>query len=91
MYCFRTYGQILKGYYVYFIKRIKSRDNAMANMIQIQSHEIRGPIASILGLSQLFNFNKPDDPSNKELIEGINILASNLDEVVIKVIKNTKE
>ncbi|HLF51490.1 tetratricopeptide repeat protein [Flavobacterium sp.] len=75
----------------YFIKRIKSRDNAMANMIQIQSHEIRGPIASILGLSQLFNFNKPDDPSNKELIEGINILASNLDEVVIKVIKNTKE
>lgn len=75
----------------YFIKRIKSHDHAMANMIQIQSHEIRGPIASILGLSQLFNFNKPEDPSNKELIEGINILASNLDEVVIKVIKNTKE
>jgi hypothetical protein len=24
MYCFRAYGQILEGYYVYFIKRIKS-------------------------------------------------------------------
>jgi tetratricopeptide (TPR) repeat protein len=75
----------------YFIKRIKSHDHAMANMIQIQSHEIRGPIASILGLSQLFNFNKPEDPSNKELIEGISILANDLDAVVIKVIKNTKE
>lgn len=75
----------------YFIKRIKSHDHAMANVIQIQSHEIRGPIASILGLSQLYNFNKPNDPSNTELIEGISILAKDLDEVVIKVIKNTKE
>lgn len=75
----------------YLIKQMKSHDNAMANMIRIQSHEIRGPIASILGLSQLFNFNKPDDPANKELIEGINMLANNLDEVVIKVISDTKD
>lgn len=72
----------------FFIKRTESHKNEMANMIHIQSHDIRGPIASILGLTQLLNHNEAGDIDNKELIEGIHTLATDLDEVLTKVIKN---
>lgn len=73
----------------YLINVRKHRDE-MANVIHIQSHMIRGPLASILGLVNLLRENAPDNPENVELISGINELAQDLDEVITKVVVNSK-
>jgi tetratricopeptide (TPR) repeat protein len=72
-----------------FIKRSKAQEDALSDIASIQSHEIRGPVARILGLSKLFNKNNPADPMNKELIQHISNATLELDEVVKKIVKKT--
>lgn len=70
-------------------KRLQTNSTALSKMIQVQTHRIRGPVASILGLTQLFDANDPDNPDNAEILTGIATLAQELDEVVTQVIKES--
>lgn len=74
----------------YFMKRARSHRHEMENLIHIHSHTIRGPVASILGLAELLNYNDPNDPANKEMLEGIHTIAVDLDKVIVDTIQNTK-
>lgn len=71
-------------------KRARSQRNMMDKIIKIQSHEIRGPVATILGLANLLNTETPEDPENKEVVQGIIVIANHLDDVVQKVIKDSE-
>jgi tetratricopeptide (TPR) repeat protein len=72
-----------------YIADDKSHKNVMNEISQMQSHEIRGPVARILGLIQLFNKEDDRDPINKELIIALNSVAIELDTVIKKVVKKT--
>ena len=68
------------------VRRLRSQSKILEHIAHIQSHDLRGAVSTILGLSQLFNTNDPADPGNKEVIEGINEVAVKLDAIVTEVI-----
>ena len=55
---------------------------ALADIIHLSSHKVRGPIASILGLTQIYNWAQPEDPFNAEVMDHIVKSAQKLDEIV---------
>ncbi len=72
-----------------FLQKQKKHNQILSEIKQIQSHEIRGPIASILGLTALLKEKPAEDLSRNQLLEGIEELALKLDEIVIKITKNS--
>jgi tetratricopeptide (TPR) repeat protein len=71
------------------VKRSHARKNALSDIAVLQSHQVRGPVARILGLAELFNKNEPFDPENKALIGHMVTATKELDEVVKKVVSKT--
>lgn len=57
----------------------------------IQSHELRGPLASIMGLVSLFKNHYPTDNFNGELIEKIRVSSEKLDEVIFKIVAKAEK
>lgn len=62
----------------------------LSEITQIQSHEIRGPIATILGLTKLLKKPNKTEKEHTQLIEGIEDSATQLNEVVTKIIHTSK-
>ena len=68
-----------------YLQKIQSQNQRLKDIAWIQSHKVRAPVASIMGLVQLFNQQQPEDPINTEVLQGITEAANTLD-VVIKEI-----
>lgn len=73
----------------YFIRKQKKHNKVLAEIKQMQSHEIRGPIATILGLAHILKHRTTEETGKKELVEGIEKHAMKLDEIVLRITKNT--
>lgn len=58
---------------------IVEQNKKLREVISLVSHEIRGPVASLLGLISTFNKEDPSDPSNEEILYLITDMAQNLD------------
>lgn len=56
-----------------------------------QSHQLRAPVARIMGLTDLINYAEPSDPSNREVIERIHQATKDLDDIVRKLADDTYE
>ena len=69
---------------------IQEQNEKLKTIAWIQSHKVRGPVASILGLVDVFNMHDINDPSNKEVIESIKIASTQLDNVIREVVANTR-
>ena len=68
------------------LERIKAQNTVLMDIAYIQSHEVRGPLSTIMGLVDLFNYEDPGDPANVELMEGISTVARRLDKVITEVV-----
>jgi hypothetical protein len=55
----------------------------------ITSHQLRAPVASILGLVSIFNKEKPDDPVNQEIVQHLGKSADDLDKMLKDVVNKT--
>ncbi len=73
------------------LETIEEQATVLSDIAYTQSHDVRGEVATILGLAQIFNFDKPDDPNNKIVIEGIAEVTERLDAVVKATIKKENE
>ena len=69
------------------IQKIKKQTEVLEDIAHIQSHDVRGPVATILGLTAVFNKEDPVDPINKVALEGIATITEKLDEAIKAVIK----
>lgn len=67
------------------IAALKRKDNALRQYAYITSHELRSPIASILGLVQLWQEHENDETFCKALIAKIHQCALELDLVAHKL------
>lgn len=65
---------------------LKASNAALKKIAHIQSHDVRGPVATILGLSQLLNIKDPGDPANQIIVDGIASAAQALDTVIKNVV-----
>jgi len=67
------------------LQRIEQQNKKLKKIAWVQSHRMRSPVATILGLAELFNFNDPSDPMNTELMESIREQTLKLDEMIHEV------
>lgn len=70
---------------------LKAKNEKMVEIAFLQSHIVRRPVANVLGLINLVNFNKPDDPVNLEVIPKIETAAKELDAIIDQIVRNTNE
>jgi PAS domain S-box-containing protein len=73
------------------LRKIEEQNTALREIAFIESHRVRGPVATILGLTQLFNNEDTADPVNMQLIEGIQKVTLQLDEIVREVVRKSNE
>ena len=70
-------------------QEILDQNQRLKEIAQISSHETRKPLASILGLVSIFDKKNPGSPLNKEIIQYLEISASELDKVIHSIVKKT--
>ena len=69
--------------------QIQRQNEKLREIAWIQSHKVRGPVASILGLASLFNYDVQEHENNIEIIEKMKIAADNLDVIIKEVVDKT--
>ncbi len=74
---------------VHFINELKRKNEQLAEIARVNSHEIRRPLANILGLVALFNQEDPADSFNIEVLAKLKLSARELDEVIHRIVGNT--
>jgi len=71
--------------------KIEEQNMALREIAFIESHKVRGPVATILGLAQLFEYNDITDPLNRTLVEGIAKMTNDLDVIIRDVVRRSNE
>ena len=69
--------------------KIQEQNNKLTEIAWIQSHKVRGPVASILGLAELFNYNPNEYEYNYEIIDRIKQATNDLDTIIREIVKKT--
>ena len=70
-------------------KELTEQNLRLREIAQISSHDIRGPVASILGLVNLFDQNHLDNKFNSEIINWLSVSAQELDQVLHTIVQKT--
>ncbi|MDF2430441.1 MAG: hypothetical protein JWP44_72 [Mucilaginibacter sp.] len=65
---------------------IMKQNERLNEIAMINAHEIRRPLANILGLTQLFDIETIGGTSNKEILEYLQTAAQDLDTVIVSII-----
>jgi len=72
-------------------EKIKIQHQKLLEVAFLQSHQIRRPVADILGLISVFNLENPSDPENIEVLSRLQTTAEDLDSIVRDIVKKTSE
>lgn len=72
-------------------EELKTQYEKLLKVAFLQSHQVRVPIANILGLHSLFNFDEPADPINGIILNMLKLVAENLDTTIHEIVQNTNE
>lgn len=68
-----------------YLKMIERQNEKFREITWSQSHEVRAPLANIMGLTELFNFQDTSDLKNAELMRLVSESAKNLDDIIKKI------
>jgi hypothetical protein len=70
---------------------LKLKNEKLLEIAFLQSHLVRRPVASVLGLIGLIKADNPNDPVNLEMIPKLEIAAKELDTVIHEIVQKTAE
>lgn len=73
------------------IQRLQEQNKGLREIARINSHEVRKPIVSILGITQLFDKSHEDKSLNNQLIDWLHTSTSELDEIIHKLEEKVRE
>jgi len=71
--------------------KLLNQNKRLREIAQLSSHDLRGPVASILGLISLFDKDNLDVNLNKQIIGNLETSAKNIDEVIHAIVRKTYE
>lgn len=71
--------------------KLKEQHEKLLAIAFLQSHQVRAPVANILGLISLFNAENQSDPVNGEVIMKLQETAAAFDVIIHNIIKQTHE
>ena len=69
-------------------KAMLAQNNKLKNIAALTSHEIRGPVASLLGLIHVLDRKNMANPDNHEIIELIFEAGNEIDAVIKQIVDN---
>lgn len=72
-------------------EKLKSQNEKLMEIAFLQSHQIRRPVADILGLISMFNSDNPGDPENIEILTRLESTALDLDSIIRDIVQKTNE
>lgn len=84
------FARDITAQYVY-VQQIEAQNEQLKKIAWIQSHELRRPVANILGLSTLLDLENCGSPVNRESLELMLKSADQLDEVIRKITAYTQD
>ncbi|HEX6914998.1 MAG TPA: PAS domain S-box protein [Chitinophagaceae bacterium] len=73
------------------LQEIEAQNQKLKQISWIQSHEMRRPVANILGLISLFNNEDPSDPHHAEIILHLKTSATMLDQMIRRITELTND
>jgi PAS domain-containing protein len=71
------------------LRKIEQQNKQLKEIAFITSHEVRGPLANILGLAEILDIDDPLNPSNAVIVEHIKTSAKQLDTSIINMVQQT--
>lgn len=74
-----------------FIEKLERQNKQLKKIAWISSHDVRRPVASMLGLISLYDYNCPEAPFNKEILQHLNTVTMELDAVIHRIVDKTVE
>ena len=72
-------------------EELKNQYEKLLKIAVMQSHQVRVPIANMLGLFTLFNFKNPADSINGKVLNKLKLVAESLDQIIVAIVQNTGE
>ncbi len=82
----KKYNDLLSREKQRHLAHIEAQSNILSDIAHTQAHQIRGPISTILGLVNIYNYDDLSDPMNKQVMEWITSTTEKLDTAVKDVI-----
>jgi len=70
---------------------LKAQYEKLLKIAFLQSHQVRVPIANIIGLFNLFEFDDPCAPINGKVLVMLKLVAESLDKTIHEITQNTGE
>lgn len=70
---------------------ISRQNDQLKKIAWLQSHKVRGQVATILGLAELIDFENPSEFSSMEAIKGIKSATEELDKVIREIDSLTRD
>jgi signal transduction histidine kinase len=74
-----------------YMRRIELQNKKLRKIAWLQSHKMRSPIATIMGMATLINDEDPNDPINKEVLKNIKAESKKLDDIILEVENLTRQ
>ncbi len=71
--------------------RIEEQNTALREIAFIESHKVRGPAATIMGLALVFSNEENTTAENKEIIEAILTATDQLDAIIREVVRKSSK
>jgi len=71
------------------LDHVTDQNQRLQEIAAISSHEIRKPVATILGLVNLYDQEQLDNPLNREIIKHLDTTAHELDEVIHTIVEKS--
>jgi signal transduction histidine kinase len=66
---------------------LREVEDKLKDIAHIHAHEIRGPLATLIGLTAIFNEHELSDLERKLIVEGIRTTSAQLDNIICEIIR----
>lgn len=70
--------------------QIRKHADTLKEIAKIQSHEIRRPVANIMGLTDLMDFKQKTIEENEQILQYLRMSALELDQIISKIVDKTQ-
>ena len=70
-------------------RAILDQNERLRNIASLSSHELRRPVATMLGLLNIFDSNNFYNPENKQIMEHLLNVGTEIDDVIREIVQHT--
>jgi DNA-binding NtrC family response regulator len=72
-------------------QKFRVQYDTLLEIASLQSHQVRAPVSSVLGLISLFNVDNPADPVNYDVLKNLRKTTVEFDNIIRQIVKKTAE